>query len=1273
MEGHHDPDHLGSPTIFTDFSGTPVVPTVIPPAIEFETGVSRPTSSTSAIERSANAEAPNRQSIESGSYFDEASAQNAGIDHAHQPERKQAQPPPPPTTRMGTAPVGGLRPSFKPQFNSDRPQPARRGTSVRDALKRKSTATSVSGSGAPYSYQFDPSSDSDTSSSDEEEKRNKSEKKGRKQQAENSEGREKRKNMERGRSYAKFNVSNDQYQTKGRVSKRDGRLNISVNETANNGYIAKALGQGLKHHLDVPDRHGRHPASDKPDRPDMDDEEAEDIIDSLRKTVPRPKINIVIMVIGSRGDIQPFLKIGKILQSRGHRVRIATHPAFREFVQNDIGLEFFSIGGNPSELMAFMVKNPGLIPNMETVKQGEIQKRRTQMAEMFEGFWRACVNATDDEKDKFNMKMMGDRAPFIADAIIANPPSFAHVHIAERLGIPLHIMFTFPYSPTQQFPHPLANIKPQKSNVDANYVNFMSYPLVEMMTWQGLGDLVNKFRQKTLGLEPVSSLWAPGALYRMKVPYTYMWSQELIPKPKDWGPEIDISGFVFLDLASDFKPPEDLQNFLDNGEPPVYIGFGSIVVDDPEKFTKLIFDAVKKAGVRALVSKGWGGLGGGDVPDNIHLLGNTPHDWLFPKCSAVVHHGGAGTTAIGLKCGKPTMIVPFFGDQPFWGAMVAGKNAGAHQSIPYKNLNVERLAEGIKQCLTQEAKDNTARIAESIEREGDGAENAVKSFERSLPLAGHYNMRCSILENRAAVWKLKRSNLRLSALAADILVDEKKIKWKDLRLLRHYEWNDFDGPGEPISGAGGALLHSATGMASGVGMIPVRMEKHIRKREEHERKKREAQEKRAERKRRKAGAAQEKAEAEGQIAPNQLAETLSPTNDRTPARRPQARQLDTGTTQATNLSADPEEPLAQELAQDAGEGLLKTGEALVSAPLDLTLAIAQGFHNAPRLYGDASVRKPMRITGFHSGLRAAGRELVLGVYDGVSGLVLQPVGGWKDASGVTGRVTGVSKGFARGVGGFVLKDISAIITPPAFIAQGVRREVKKRTAGPGSGSDVWIRRAHIVQGQKDARSLAEKSSGDGSLQDVHRQVDKGWRIMEETWDAANNHQRSRGPLRGRIGLFREKQKWADAGALENISATERALQAKKEGKNMDRVFSRTRQEMELADQPRASALEQPHAYEASSEVLANGQVDQSAANDTPNAMRQRGSDAGTAHSNYDSDSTKVDSPETTGTGTSAADAKAHERFGNAASKLETANLQRKGAQMTGQRPLEVTA
>ncbi len=348
--------------------------------------------------------------------------------------------------------------------------------------------------------------------------------------------------------------------------------------------------------------------------------------------------------------------------------------------------------------------------------------------------------------------------------------------------------------------------------------------------------MVNRFRVKTLGLEPVSTLWAPGQLFRLKVPYTYMWSPGLIPKPADWGPEIDIAGFVFLDLASAYKPPESLSKFLEAGKPPVYIGFGSIVVEDPDEFTTLIFEAVKQAGVRALVSKGWGGLGSEDTtPDDVFMLENTPHDWLFPRVSAVVHHGGAGTTAIGLKCGKPTMIVPFFGDQPFWGAMVSKAGAGAHQVIPYKRLTADALAEGIQQCLSPEARVAAEKIAQGIAEEGDGAKNAVDSFHRHLPRKGEPSMRCSVLPERVAVWSLKGLNLRLSALAAELLVGKRKIKWRDLRLVRHHEWNDFEGPGEPITGVGAALMHSTTGIVTGMGSMPVKWAKSIRKREKQAR------------------------------------------------------------------------------------------------------------------------------------------------------------------------------------------------------------------------------------------------------------------------------------------------------------------------------------------------------------------------------------------------------------------------------------------------------
>jgi hypothetical protein len=170
---------------------------------------------------------------------------------------------------------------------------------------------------------------------------------------------------------------------------------------------------------------------------------------------PPPRMNVVIQIVGSRGDVQPFVALGKVLRDTyGHRVRVATHPTFQKFVEEN-GLEFFSIGGDPAELMAFMVKNPGLMPGLDALKSGEVSKRRKGIQEILVGCWRSCIEPGDGlgppwlshrkgEPLDPNAMLPGDPVaiPFVADAIIANPPSFAHIHVAEKLGIPLHLMFT---------------------------------------------------------------------------------------------------------------------------------------------------------------------------------------------------------------------------------------------------------------------------------------------------------------------------------------------------------------------------------------------------------------------------------------------------------------------------------------------------------------------------------------------------------------------------------------------------------------------------------------------------------------------------------------------------------------------------------------------------------------------------------------------------------------------------------------------------------------
>lgn len=183
------------------------------------------------------------------------------------------------------------------------------------------------------------------------------------------------------------------------------------------------------------------------------------------------KLNIVIQVVGSRGDVQPFVALGSELQRYGHRVRLATHDVFDGFVR-DSGLEFYPIGGDPAELMAYMVKNPGLIPSMQSIAAGEIRQKRYMVQEMLEKCWESCLREDP---------LTGE--PFVADAIIANPPSFAHVHCAQALGIPVHLMFTMPWTSTAAFPHPLANLN--NVNGDASFANYVSYGAVEWMTWQG--------------------------------------------------------------------------------------------------------------------------------------------------------------------------------------------------------------------------------------------------------------------------------------------------------------------------------------------------------------------------------------------------------------------------------------------------------------------------------------------------------------------------------------------------------------------------------------------------------------------------------------------------------------------------------------------------------------------------------------------------------------------------------------------------------------------
>lgn len=256
-------------------------------------------------------------------------------------------------------------------------------------------------------------------------------------------------------------------------------------------------------------------------------------------------------------------------------------------------------------------------------------------------------------------------------------------------------------------------------------------------------------------------------------------SPALLPKPRDWSDDIDICGFSVLPTKSDYKAPRVIDDFLRAGPTPIYVGFGSIVVDDQIKLTKIVFEAINNAGQRAIISKGWGNLGvdGVDVSDNILIIGSIPHDWLFQQVSCVIHHGGAGTTAAGLALGRPTIIVPFFGDQQFWGGIVAMAGAGP-APIPHKQLTVQKLTSAIEMALESSTQEKAQEIANKMQKES-GVRDGVRSFHRHLDLQ---SLRCAICPSRPAVWHVKHTKIGLSAFAATVLVEMGRIKPEDVVL-----------------------------------------------------------------------------------------------------------------------------------------------------------------------------------------------------------------------------------------------------------------------------------------------------------------------------------------------------------------------------------------------------------------------------------------------------------------------------------------------------------
>ncbi|KAG2968990.1 hypothetical protein PC118_g17686 [Phytophthora cactorum] len=364
-----------------------------------------------------------------------------------------------------------------------------------------------------------------------------------------------------------------------------------------------------------------------------------------------PLMSICILIVGTRGDVQPFLAIAQRLQRDGHRVRLATHAVYRDFVMSH-GVEFYPLGGDPKELAAYMVKTGGhLIPTKIETLTKDVPRNREMINEIVLSTWPAV---SDADPDGGGPGVPGP--PFRAQAIIANPVSYGHIHVAERLGVPLHIMFPQPWVPTMAFPHPLSNLaytgKWQKRN-------YLSYKLVDLIMWHGTEGLINEFRTEVLKLRPIrNGDLGSELLLDLNIPHAFMWSPKLVPKPADWGDLYDVIGTVTLkEAASVYSPSPELEAFLGDDGGPIFVGFGSMILANPLATTKMIIEAAKQANVRVLIQSSWSDMAGDiEIPSNVFFLGNCPHDWLMPRVSAVVHHGGAGTTAAGLLAATGVIV-----------------------------------------------------------------------------------------------------------------------------------------------------------------------------------------------------------------------------------------------------------------------------------------------------------------------------------------------------------------------------------------------------------------------------------------------------------------------------------------------------------------------------------------------------------------------------------------------------------------------------------------
>ncbi len=424
-------------------------------------------------------------------------------------------------------------------------------------------------------------------------------------------------------------------------------------------------------------------------------------------------MRIVILTTGSRGDVQPYVALAAGLQAAGHPVRVATHADFAPLAR-ERGLDFFRLADSSRHWHATAAGGDMIHSNGDPLAFARhfVRMREPLMSELMA---RSCEAAHG------------------ADLVIGSPTTIGIAYsVAEKHGVSLMPAYYLPMAPSRSLPSCFAP-EPPGWLPGRGLFNFLSHFVLSGYLWQLLRPSYNRARQDVLGLPPLP-LWGPPLRVFRNIPALHGYSPLVVPRPAEWGANHAVTGFWFLDTAAHWRAPARLLDFLASGPPPVCVGFGSMHSRGAERMTELAVEALRRCRVRGILLTGWGGLGAGRAADDVYVTEAVPHDWLLPRTAAVIHHGGAGTTAAAVRAGVPSVVIPFMADQPFWGRRVHALGVGP-PPIPCRELTAGRLAAALRTALECPQTRRRAAWLGARVREEDGVARAVEAVEMFYPRA----------------------------------------------------------------------------------------------------------------------------------------------------------------------------------------------------------------------------------------------------------------------------------------------------------------------------------------------------------------------------------------------------------------------------------------------------------------------------------------------------------------------------------------------------------